>query len=71
MGKTRIGTIKQMTLIEGDINLLSKNEILVSKDEGYTILQKRTDNDNIETYIVVPLKDFTNGTNIRQKMENS
>ena len=50
--------MKQLALIEGDANLLAKNEILISKEEGYTILRKRLDTGNIETYVVVPLKDF-------------
>lgn len=33
--------MKQLALVEGDVNLLSKNEILVSEEEGYTILRKR------------------------------
>lgn len=31
MGKTRVGSMKQLALVEGDVNLLSKNEILVSR----------------------------------------
>ena len=58
MGKIKVGSMKQLALIEGDANLLAKNEILISKEEGYTILRKRLDTGNIETYVVVPLKDF-------------
>lgn len=58
MGKTRVGSMKQLALVEGDVNLLSKNEILVSEEEGYTILRKRLDSGEVETYVVVPLKDF-------------
>ena len=58
MGKVRVGSMKQLALVEGDVNLLTKNEILISKEEGYTILRKRLDTGDIETYVVVPLKDF-------------
>ena len=40
MGKTRVGSMKQLALVEGDVNLLSKNEILVSEEERYTIPKK-------------------------------
>lgn len=57
--------MKHLTLIEGDVNLLTKNELLISQEEDYTILRKRLDDGNIETYIVVPLKDFKkNGDSI-------
>ena len=58
MGKVRVGSMKQLALVEGDVNLLAKNEILISKEEGYTILRKRLDTGDIKTYVVVPLKDF-------------
>ena len=58
MGKTRVGSMKQLALVEGDVNLLSKNEILVSEEEGYTILRKRLDSGGIKTFVVVPLEDF-------------
>lgn len=50
--------MKQLALVEGDVNLLAKNEILISEEEGYTILRKRLDSGDIETFVVVPLKDF-------------
>lgn len=58
MGKVRVGSMKQLALVEGDVNLLAKNEILISEEEGYTILRKRLDSGDIETFVVVPLKDF-------------
>ena len=58
MGKTRVGSMKQLALVEGDVNLLSKNEILVSEEEGYTILRKRLDSGSIKTFVVIPLEDF-------------
>lgn len=58
MGKVRVGSMKQLALVEGDVNLLSENEILISEEEGYTILRKRLNSGNIETFVVVPLKDF-------------
>lgn len=33
MGKTRVGSMRQLALVERDVNLLSKNEILVSEEE--------------------------------------
>ncbi len=70
MGKVKVGSMKQLALVEGDVNLLTKGEILVSKEEGYTILRKRLDSGEIETYVVVPLKDFNkNATSSRKKME--
>ena len=64
--------MKQLTLVEGDVNLLAKNEILISEEEGYTILRKRLYNGEIETYIVVPLKDFKkDGDSTEQKMEET
>ena len=50
--------MRHLILVEGDANLLTNNEILISEEEGYTILRKRLDNSDIETYVVVPLKDF-------------
>ena len=50
--------MKQLALVEGDVNLLTKGEILISEEEGYTILRKRLDSGEVETYVVVPLKDF-------------
>ena len=43
MGKQRVGSMKQLVLVEGDVNLLTKGEILISEEEGYTILRKRLD----------------------------
>lgn len=70
MGKVRVGSMKQLALVEGDVNLLSKNEILISEEEGYTILRKRLDSGDIETFVVVPLKDFRkDGDSTGEKME--
>lgn len=72
MGKARVGSMKQLALVEGDVNLLAKNEILISEEEGYTILRKRQDNGDIETYVVVPLKDFKkDGDSTEQKVEEA
>lgn len=66
MRKIKVGSIKQLALVEGDINLLSKNEVLISREEGYTILRKKLDSGNIETFVIVPLKDFNkNGDSSR------
>ena len=70
MGKIKIGSIKHLTLVEGDVNLLAKNEILVSEEEGYTILRKRLDSGGIKTFVVVPLEDFNkDGDTSRKKVE--
>ena len=70
MGKTRVGSMKQLALVEGDVNLLAKNEILVSEEEGYTILRKRLDSGGIKSFVVVPLEDFNkDGDTSRKKVE--
>ena len=62
--------MKHLTLVEGDVNLLAKNEILVSEEEGYTILRKRLDSGGIKTFVVVPLEDFNkDGDTSRKKVE--
>ena len=71
MGKTRVGSMKQLALVEGDVNLLAKNEILVSEEEGYTLLRKRLDSGSIKTFVVIPLEDFIkkDGDTSRKKVE--
>ena len=62
--------MKHLTLVEGDVNLIAKNEILVSEEEGYTILRKRLDSGGIKTFVVVPLEDFNkDGDTSRKKVE--
>lgn len=63
MGKTKIGSMKQKILVQGDINLLEPNEILITKSEGYTILRERLTGGKIKTSIVVPLEEFKQITN--------
>nr|DAG89233.1 MAG TPA: hypothetical protein [Crassvirales sp.] len=64
--------MKQLALVEGDVNLLAENEILVSEEEGYTILRKRLDSGDIKTFVVVPLEDFRkDGDNSRKKVEET
>lgn len=58
MGKIKIGSMKQKVLVQGDINLLESNEILVTQSEGYTVLREKDSNKNIKTYIVIPLDEF-------------
>lgn len=58
MGKTKIGSMKQKILVQGDINLLETNEILVTQSEGYTILRERMADGQIKTSVVVPLEEF-------------
>ena len=70
MGKQRVGSMKQLALVEGDVNLLTKGEILISEEEGYTILRKRLDSGGIKTFVVVPLEYFNNdGATSRKKVE--
>ena len=72
MGKQRVGSMKQLALVEGDVNLLAENEILVSEEEGYTILRKRLDSGDIKTFVVVPLEDFRkDGDTSRKKVEKT
>ena len=69
MGKTKIGSMKHLTLVEGDVNLLTNNEVLVSEEEDYTILRK-LESGEIKTFVVIPLKDFKkDGTGTRKKVE--
>ena len=58
MGKIKIGSMKQKILVQGDINLLEPNEVLVTQSEGYTVLREKDYNKNIKTYIVIPLEEF-------------
>ena len=72
MGKVKVGWMKQLALVEGDVNLLTKGEILISKEEGYNFLRKRLDSGEIETYVVVPLRDFKkDAASSRKKMEKT
>ena len=64
--------MKQLALVEDDVNLLAKNEILVSEEEGYTILRKRLDSGGIKTFVVIPLEDFNkDGDTSRKKVEKT
>ncbi len=58
MGKSKIGSMRQKVLIEGDENLLEQNEILITEREGYTILRERLETGELKTFVVVPLEDF-------------
>ena len=72
MGKVKVGWMKQLALVEGDVNLLTNGEMLISKEEGYNILRKRLDSGEIETYVVVPLRDFKkDAASSRKKMEKT
>ena len=73
MGKIKIGSRKHLTLVEGDVNLLAKNESWVSEEEGYTLLRKRLDSGSIKTFVVIPLEDFIkkDGDNSRKKVEET
>ena len=58
MGKTKIGSMKQKILVQGDSNLLDHNEILITESEGYTILRERMTDGQIKTSVVIPLEEF-------------
>ena len=58
MGKIKVGSMKQKTLVEGDANLLETDEILVTEEEGYTVLRERTETGELKTSVVIPLEDF-------------
>lgn len=69
MGKTKIGSMKHLTLVEGDVNLLTNNEVLVSEEEDHTILRK-LESGEIKTFVVIPLEDFKkDGTGTGKKVE--
>lgn len=71
MGKVKIGSINHQNIVKGDVNLLKQGEILVSHSEGYTILRKRTPGGAIDTFVVVPLRDFKGETEEHQKAEDN
>lgn len=50
--------MKQLALVEGDINLLSKNEVLISREEGYTILRKKLDSGGYRNICSNTIKRF-------------
>lgn len=68
--KRKIGTYLNYFLVEGDANLLNNNEILITRDEGLTILRINK-NSNIKTYIVTPLEIFKSNKNENSNKENS
>ena len=51
-----------------NVNLLQQNEILFKKEEDYNILQKKNGSD-IETFVIIPLKDLSNEVKSRKKVE--
>ena len=63
--------MKHLTLVEGDVNLLTNNEVLVSKEEDYTILRK-LESGEIKTFVIIPLEDFKkDGDTSRKKVEET
>lgn len=59
MPKTAIGSMRQKTLIEGDENLLERNEILVKDSEDFSfVLKERDDSGSIKTSVVVPIEQY-------------
>lgn len=62
MSKTKIGKLGHYMLVKGDYNELNNHELLLAKEEGYYILRKKLNTGKIETFVVVPLKDFNEKT---------
>lgn len=71
MGKQKIGQIKQRILVQGDVNQLLQNEILVTESEGYTILRERRKDSSIKTSVIIPLEEFINLKNKTYGKEES
>ena len=57
MPKLKIGTLKNKLIVNGSVDLLKDNEILLTEDDVYQTLRIRTGN-KINTYIIVPLEYF-------------
>ena len=59
MPKQKIGSIKQKLLVEGDENLLEKNEILIQKDVEFPyILKERAATGELKTFLVISVDHF-------------
>lgn len=58
MGKIRVGSMKQKTLVEGDANLIEPGEVLITNDEGYTVIRERNECGELKTSVVIPLEEF-------------
>lgn len=59
MPKTKIGSMKQKTLVEGDENLLELNEVLVKSSEDFKyVFKERTETGELKTYVLVPIDDY-------------
>lgn len=66
MAKTRIGQVGQTVVIEGDVNLLNRREVLLTEEEGYPIVRKRTEDGSIENFIVIPIDELDD---MREELE--
>lgn len=60
--KKVVGKFKNKRLVEGDVNSISDNEILVTYAMGYTVLRTKTAQ-GIDTKIIIPLSEFTHEGN--------
>lgn len=58
MGKIKIGSIRQKTIVEGEVNLLEDNEVLLIEDEVYPIIKVKAPNGEIKTHVVIPMEDI-------------
>lgn len=68
--KRKIGNYLNYTLVEGDVNLLNNKEILITREEGLTILRVNKLG-NVKTYIVTPLELFKTKKHENSNKENS
>lgn len=47
MGKKRVGTLYNKPVVEGDPNLITRNEILVKKSKDTILMQERGDSGDL------------------------
>ena len=67
MGKTKIGVVGQTAIVQGDVNLLKKGELLLSTTSAYPVLRKRLSNGEVKTYVVIPLEDIHINTKVKEE----
>lgn len=67
MKKVKIGTIKHKVLVQGDVNLLEPNEILVTQSEEHILLRERMLSGQIKTSVVIPLEEITDKRESKSK----
>ena len=67
MGKTKIGVVGQTAIVQGDVNLLKKGELLLSTTGEYPVLRKRLSNGAVKIYVVIPLEDIHINTEVKEE----